>query len=315
MSESNLIRIKAFGARHFGSQLPRIELGLKELGAVLVEDDTSQPPDLVYANDEPRWQEAIDYRERLAPKAKLILTVLDVPEHNSNCDLSSLSLRLQRADAITTISPFVQGQVERTLGFNSTVIWNPIKDITNAERLAGVKKYPYRAMMVGRLRDPGKRAELAIRALIAAGFQENEVAVVGGEWPSWGTDMGAVSDEMLNSLYNSVDFVIVCSGFGGLELPILEAMAGGALPICCHDLTTFQDLGMPRRWGCHPSVYSLAHRLITLMNNPSFYREERKIAESIGQQVIREFSGRAIANRLLSVYELLTKPQQQPPPA
>lgn len=307
------IRYHAHGARHHGGQLPRIEDGFRALGAVEAPEDDSRV-DLIYANDEPRWAEAIQYREKVAPGAKLILNVLDIPEHSPNLDLADLWSRLRHADVITAISPFVVSQVQRLFGRNADLIWNPIKDINSAERRAGKRSYPFKVMMVGRLRDPGKRAELAIRALISAGYDEKEVAMVGGEWPHWGTDMGVVSDETLNSLYNSVDMVLMASSWEGLGLPCYEAMAGGALPVVCHDLTTFADTGMPRRWGCYPSAYSLAHRLLTLNNNPALYREERAIAEQIGERVIEQLSGKAVAERILSVYRHLSISCPTPPP-
>jgi glycosyltransferase involved in cell wall biosynthesis len=292
-------------------------LGLKELGVTLVEDGDPQPPNFVYANDEPRWQEAIDYSlsftsapERPQYQITLLLNVLDIPEHSPNCDFGALDARLSKATSITCISPFVHSQIQRIFGFNAAVIWNPIKAINSDERKAGVKKYPYRFLMAGRLRDPGKRAELAIRALIAAGVKEEEVAVVGGEWPNWGTNLGIVDDEKLNSLYNSVDFVMMTSQFEGLGLPCAESLAGGAVPILCSDLTTLQDLGVPRRWGCYPSVYSLGHWILTLLNNPALLASEKQVAEQIGQTIRTELSGRRVAERLLQVYQ-----QFQPQPS
>lgn len=304
--------VSTHGARHFGSQLPRIDEGFLSLGARLARE--GEVADLVYANDEPRWEEAIQFRATHCPNAKLVLNVLDLPEHSPTFEPGSLWPRLSQADSITAISPFVVSQVQRVFCQNADLIWNPAKPITCDERRAGKRAYPYRVLLVGRLRDPGKRAVLAIQSLIRAGFNENEVAVVGGEYPSWGTDLGVVSDATLNSLYNSVDFVMVCSGFGGLELPICEAMAGGALPIVCYDLPTFPDLGMPRRWGCHPSSYSIAHRLITLCNDKGLYQEERGIAEAIGDQMRVELSGAAVANRILSVYQRLTQPRSEGAP-
>lgn len=306
--------VATFGARHFGSQLPRIDEGFAALGRLTLSDGIggSGPADLVYANDEPRWEEAIQFRATHCPNAKLVLNVLDLPEHSPTFEPGSLWPRLSQADSITAISPFVVSQVQRVFSRNAELVWNPAKPITCDERGAGKRAYPYRVLLVGRLRDPGKRAVLAIQSLIRAGFNENEVAVVGGEYPSWGTDLGVVSDEVLNSLYNSVDFVMVLSQMEGLCLPACEAMMGGALPILAHDLTTFHDLGFPQRWGCYPSSYSVAHRLITLCNDRALYSEERGIAERIGDQMREALSGRAVAGRILEVYQRLVTPTSTP---
>lgn len=302
------VRYRCFGARHQLSQLPRIEAGLVLCGAVEAPLDSPEV-DLIYANDEPRWQEAIEYRDRIQPKAKLILTVLDLPENHweSGFNPQALFARLQKADGVCAISAYVQSQLVRYFGMRSAVVYNPIKPITPARRLAGERPYSYRYLLAGRLTDPGKRVNLAIQALTYAGVEEKEVAVVGGENIGYGTNLGLVSDEMLNDLYNSVDFVVMTSLFEGLGLPALEGWAAGALPVITSDLTVFPEF-YPRYWGCYPNPHSIAYRIRSLLDNPAYLTMEKASLMDRSQWIRDSFSGKAVAERILGVYERLIDP-------
>ena len=82
------------------------------------------------------------------PKAKLIFNVLDLPPHyidgskydisrypyinNPNRDFNpeKLIIWLQKADIITCICEEVKWQIKNWCGFDSVVIFNPIKDVS-----------------------------------------------------------------------------------------------------------------------------------------------------------------------------------------
>jgi glycosyltransferase involved in cell wall biosynthesis len=257
------------------AQVCRIRLGVKELarafGRDLVVVDDPCAADILYYNNPP-YAEGFKLREegRLKEGAKIIINILDIPEHlmaNGYCPYTTYSEALSKADGVTCISNYVRSQIHRYWpipGLSVRTIWNPIKPVTNDIRESNTRPFPYLAMMVGRLRDPNKRTELGINSLIRAGFEESEVAMVGPEYPGWGVNMGLVSDEVLNQLYNSVDYVVCPSHLEGLGLPILEAMAAGAVPIVCQDLTTYQDISLPLNWGNFPNVPSVSNWLMTL---------------------------------------------------
>lgn len=301
----------AYGAMGQTCQLPRILAGFETIGIENVTNPvtSSRPPakpDFIYANDSGGYEEAIDLKT-LFPESKLILNVLDICEHClPNLDLGRLETQLRAADAITAISPYVQSQLMRYFGLESTVIWNPIKDVSPTQRLAGIKHYPqFRAAMIGRLQDPGKRASLGIQSLILAGFNESEVAMVGSEYPGWGTRMGVVSDEVLNDLYNSVDYVVVTSAFEGLGLPIVEALVCGAIPIVCSDLTTFRDLELKREWGCYPVPHSIAHRLRRLQNSSFLRGWDHRCAALLGNRLAAKMGAHSVAHNIVNVYRSL----------
>lgn len=315
MDPVNPVTFRAYGGESPLSQVGRIRAGLSELGAW--EAPGGAECDLIYSNDAGTHEEAIASRDRYAPKAKLILNVLDVPEHCAPPQgdytpdkLVRLQSNLLRADAITAISPFTRSQLQRLLGLPAYLVYNPVKDVSPDKRLAGERPYPYRVLISGRTNDPNKRiGSLGIPALIAAGFNEHEVAVVGGEWPGWGTNLGVVSDDVLNDLLNSVDFVMSPTALTGLELGPIEAMICGAVPILCYDMSTFRDIGCyPQHWGCYPSVASIAYRLRVLMETPRVLEGDRQHCLALSDQLSEQLGKRAVAQRILDVYKRISQP-------
>lgn len=303
------IRVASFGAGGPLAQVGRIREGFKMLGAL--DPDDQHEAALVYSNDAGTHEAAILYRTLHAPAAKLVLNVLDVAEHCAPPQgdytpdkLIQLQSNLRSADAITAISPFTGSQLQRLLGLAAYIVYNPVKDVSPNRRLAGERPYPFRVLIGGRTNDPNKRVRsLAIPALIAAGYTEHEVAVVGGEWPGWGTNLGVVSDAVLNDLLNSVDITMNTTALAGLELGPLESMICGAVPILCYDMSTFADLGCyPQHWGCYPSVSSLAYRLRVLMDNPEVLAADKRHCLGLSDQLRHDLSGTAVARRILDVY-------------
>jgi hypothetical protein len=254
------MKIYCDGSRFYGDQISRIEQGFIELGHEITSYIAES--DIVFSNNpSPTRAQIIKDRNegKLKAGVKLIFNVLDIPEWCfPNVNLQSMYDDLIQADQVTSISEYVKNQLLRYFNLNSSVIYNPTKPINNFQRKNGIKKFPqYRAMMVGRLRDPSKRAELGINALILAGFKESEVAIVGSEPIGWGSYEGVVTDERLNDLYNSVDYVIMTSLGEGLGLPALEGVLGGAIPVVCHDLTTFNEF-YTSEFGNYPNPYAIS---------------------------------------------------------
>lgn len=296
-----MFKYKSFGARFEGQydcgQINRIDQGFNMIDGVLDEIN----PDFIYCNDGGYYDEAIKFKKEIAPNAKLILNVLDIPSMyiGINFDLGKMYEQLKQADIVTSISKFVQGQLLHYFNIWSNVIYNPIKDITHEQRKNGIRKYPFRAMMVGRVNDKFKRGNLAIQSLIMAGFQESDVAIVGSENPNWGSYLGIVDDEKLNDLYNSVDFVMMCSSFEGLGLPGLEAMAAGAIPIVCSDMPTVSEFYLPHLWN-YPSPQCISFFMRKLIDNPLLMLQEKKF--SLMNYGI-EFRKEKIAKNILLSYQ------------
>jgi len=153
--------------------------------------------------------------------------------------------------------------------------------------------------LVGRVNDPFKRGFLAIQSLVMAGFHENEVVTVGSENPNWGTYLGIVNDTLLNDLYNSVDFVMMCSSFEGLGLPGLESMAAGAIPVVCHDLTTVAEFYPPHMRN-YPSPQCLSLFLRKRLDNPEILQAEHDYL--MNSVFTYQFKKEQIAKNILDVY-------------
>jgi hypothetical protein len=291
------MKIYCDGSRFYGDQISRIEQGFVQLGHEI----TPHPHEanLIYSNN-PSPSRGLILKDKcegkLQPNCKIIFNVLDIPEWCfPNYDLNATYLELKQSDHVTCISEYVKTQLNRYFGLNATVIYNPAKDITDAQRKSGIKKFPqYRAMMVGRLRDPSKRAELGVNALILAGFKESEVAIVGSEPIGWGSYEGVVSDERLNDLYNSVDFVVMSSLGEGLGLPALEGVLGGAVPAVCHDLTTFHEF-FPPEFGSYPNPHSLA---LFLLKYPKSFN-----LDAIKKKVTEKTDKINVAGKIIKIYE------------
>lgn len=308
MDPSTPITIAALGGESQLSQVGRIRQGLAAQRSVTVTSDL-MAADIIYCNDAGKHNEALAARQA-GSKARLIFNILDIPENImepmgdfTHEKLVALRASLQSADAITVISPFVRSQLQRLLGLSATVIWNPVKDVSPDQRLNDQRPYPFKVLMAGRVKDPNKRQEtIGIPALVMAGYEEHEVAVVGGEWAGWGTNLGVVSDEVLNDLYNSVDIVMQPTLNTGLELPPLEGMICGAVPILCYDMSTFGDIRYyPQYWGCYPSATSVAYRLRALLDNPGLLIAEREHCLTCSESIVAQFGKDAVAQRIVEV--------------
>jgi hypothetical protein len=291
------MKIYTDGARFYGDQISRIENGFVILGHEITKYITDA--DLIYSNNSSpsRSQIIIDKKEgKLKRDCKIIFNILDIPEWCfPNYDLNTIHKELIEADHVTCISKYVQSQLYRYLGINASIIYNPAKDVNDAQRINGIKKFPqYKAMMVGRLRDPSKRVELGVNSLILAGFKESEVAIVGSESIGWGSYEGVVSDEKLNDLYNSVDYVVMTSLGEGLGLPACEGVLAGAIPVVCHDLTTFNEF-FTDEFGNYPNPHSISFFLRKDKNYFDIKKLQINIKEKLDKLNVSE--------RIINIYE------------
>lgn len=297
------MKIATRGARFWGGQLDRIERGFLELGHELTPH--LHEAQLVYGQN-PWYDEIVMDRKAGQIRGKVLMNVLDLAPHlGAEFPLMKLREQLHHADAVTTISDTVAGDLTARAGFNSTVIYNPIKDVVRT----GVKKHPYRAMFVGRVADRNKRALLGVQALQILGFQASEIVTVGGDAPFYGAEYwGVATDEALNDLYNSVDYVMMPSRHEGMGLPALEAFAAGAIPVICNDLSTrwefFRDI--PEYDQVNPDPVSIA-RFIAQFEQDNDRKTEFKarLHRHYLTHWQHKLSGRGVAAAILKVYENL----------
>lgn len=243
----------------------------------------------------------------VAKEKKVIFNVLDTCEHCVEHEeiVARLKTQLPLAARATAISQTVADELKVKCGVDAQVIYYPSKKVTQT----GVRKYPqFRAMMVGRLGDANKRAGTAVKALIRAGFNEGEVAIVGPEYLGWGARMGTVSDETLNDLYNSVDYVLALSRNEGILLPPIEAAMAGAIPIVAPDLSTFNEF-----WADSPlaasyrllnSADAVAKLILSIEADPTLKAKLRQDMVAYAETAFRpKFDRVEVAKRIVSVYQ------------
>ena len=164
------------------------------------------------------------------------------------------------SDAVTCISETVRDDCTERLNITPHVIYNPIMDVFLQKN---PKPRKFRALASGRLLDPNKRSHLGLMALQVLGVKSEEIAICGSEYPGYGENLGIVGVDTLRELYNEVDFVLVTSRHEGLGLQVPEAMAAGAIPVICNDLSTKQEflpsIYFPEYDEVYPNVISLVH--------------------------------------------------------
>lgn len=289
-------------ARFYGSQVQSIEAGFLALGHEITQH-VSQA-DIVYQNNAPYDGLIADKLHGDVINGKLIFTVLDLPFHISSFDYDALNAQLAHADAICTISQYVQWQVKTRLGRDSHVIYNPVKPVSLLGELD--RATPNLFASVGRRHDSNKRSHLGVHALQILGVPPDNLALVGSD-TGWGTYLGVLVDGNLNGVYNQVDFVLCTSALEGLCLPVCEAMACGAIPVVCRDMTTRTELLPPDLFPEYeevtPDAPSIARFIAQFMNNDDLKREfkERLYAHYQSTWAGR-LTGRAVAQAILDVY-------------
>lgn len=237
---------------------------------------------------------------------KIIFNVLDIPWHVPEVGelIEKLKINLKLANKVTTISKAVQKDIEKSCGIYADVIYYPMKDV----KFTGKKKYPqFKVAMIGRLLDKNKYAATAINALVACGFEEKDVAIVGPEYLGWGTRLGLVSDEMLSDIYNSVDYVVMLDKVAGIGLPAIEAACCGAIPIIAAHLSTLDEFWSQSPLGLHYQKCTNPSELIKLIKS---IESDKKWKEEIKTDILGysqlyfkpKFDKIEVAKKIIDVY-------------
>lgn len=234
---------------------------------------------------------------------RVIFNVLDIPWHVP--DVADIVVRLRDqlplAAKVTTISQTVAAEIAEKCGVRAEVIYYPMKPV----RFTGEKKYPqFKVLCAGRLRDPNKGMAQTVMALIRAGFNESEVAMVGPEYPGWGTPCGVVNDEKLNDLYNSVDYVVSLAVNEGIGLVPVEGAICGAIPIVTPRLSTYNEFWATSPMGIHyaslHSPDSIASLIRSIENDKEWKAALKTQMREYGEQVFRPlFDPVEVAKRIL----------------
>lgn len=292
----------------YGGQIDRIEAGFVELGHEIVARPSEA--DLVYCNDTGHCDQIVVDRRRGSIRGKVIITLLDIPEHNLEPTntreiLAELENTLSAADRVCVISVFVQDQLMRYLKRESSVIYQPIKTVTRKPVERDRRDVWFASF--GRRTDRNKRFSLGVRALQLLGVNYNQLALAGNDYMPWGTPLGVLSDTELDSLYNTVDFVFGLGRIEGMGLPALEGMAAGVIPILCNDLSTRQEFFpsavFPEYDLVEPTPQSVALFIGRYMqdNDAMQAMKDRLHAHYLANWQVK-LSGKGVAQAILDVY-------------
>ena len=241
-------------------QVVRIEEGWLNIGGSICKLD--ETPDLVFANDQNYYDEAISIKNKF-PQTKLILNILDLPKkYYPNLNLNKIKEQLNHADIITTISQFSKNQIKEFLNLDASIIFNPIKDVSfkNYDRDIDF-------LYIGRLWEENKRFSLALEALSLLQIKKHQFFIAGPDNPGHGLNyLGTVDDFTLDMLYNRAKFLICPTEYGVLGLPPIEAAICGCIPILCKDNEAVKEFNL-EKFAFDPDPRKIAERIVELNNS------------------------------------------------
>lgn len=298
------MKIYCEGSRFFGGQIERIESGFVQFGHELT--TRISEADLLYCNN-PWFEQLIKDKTEGRLKGKLIFNVLDIPEHIiGQFDTVKLQLQLMAADKVTSISQWTRGRVENHCAVQSSVIWNPIKPIIRKPRNSGL--WPF--ISVGRRSDFNKRSQIWTSALQMLGIDHKDVALIGNEPWIWGEYLGVQSDLALNELYNGADFVLATGKIEGLNLPVIEGMAAGIIPVICNDLTTREELLpasiFPEYNNVTPDSMGVAAFVARFLKDQAAMEDmKNRLHQHYLDNWQEKTSPKGVARRILNEYDIL----------
>lgn len=158
-------------------------------------------------------------------------------------------------------------------------------------------------------RDHYKRFDLVIEAvqfindkvltIVGPALSVDEAAKLDADIPGRWRYMGRLSDEALNTLYNSAFCFVYPSDSEGFGLPLLEAMRAGC-PVVCANMTVFPEVaGDAALFASEQTGASYAEQITRL--NDSELRDDMI---SRGFKRITFFTWENCFNRTLDVYQL-----------
>ena len=282
------MKISVFGMSPFSNL---IKEGFTKLGHEISDEN----PELIYANDPRGYKEAIQIKKK-NKEAPLIFNLLDIPWHMPNIQQQTKLLVnqfLNQVDFVSVISLKVKKDLSQFFNKKIHIIYNPIKDVYYDEKILKNNMF----LFVGRANDPIKRFDLVRDTLIKIKDGIKKIKVCGAENPNFGNYLGYVSDEELNNLYNSTQFVLLPSKAEGIGLPMIESMICGALPITCTDNETAKEF-LPRDFICAPDPKSILEHIKKLENE---YANKRNLAFEFGKRYKEKFNKSSIAKNILNI--------------
>jgi glycosyltransferase involved in cell wall biosynthesis len=308
--------IKTFGFRGSWGQIQRIEEGFRRIGCHVAGD--GEEFDFIYSNELLQGRDAVQCKA--ATGKPLIRHVQDLPAYEGTSVAKSIDeLRTHRdavlsgADILTTNTRFVVEQFKRFWDYDrAIVVGQPVQFDPD---LDGFRTRQRRnvAVIVGRLADPLKNTDLALRALSLMKKPPDLAMVWVGKARhrprSWfrrfriehHIEIPAVD---LGHLVKTSRMLLAPSLFEGLGLPPIEALAVGT-PAIVSDIPVKREIfaGTPMRFHKPDDAADLAKAIEALLTEPE---SGWKLVDAFAPRVA-DYTVEGVASKIVAAYETLRR--------
>jgi glycosyltransferase involved in cell wall biosynthesis len=257
------MKIKTFGFRGLVTPLFALEESLVKMGHEIVKDNTAVDLCLNLMLDQ-EYDQTIQYK-KLFPNCKLILNLLNYPTDNPTYT-NKLSEILPYADLITTVSEFTTRDIFKNTGYNSKVLYYPMKTISKIECK---KDIPF--LYVGRMYSEQKRFYLIPEIFRLLKIPSNYLCISGPEQSPFGQNLGFLTEPDLNSIYNRSEYILCPCSYEG-SMMMIEGIVAGCIPIVCNDNNWLEEFGL-LPFAADPNSESISQKIIEIHNNKKYYQD------------------------------------------
>lgn len=304
--------IKTFGFRGSWGQIQRVEEGFRRISCHIAAD--GEDFDFIYSNELLQGHDAV--RCKAATGKPLIRHVHDLPAYEGTAVAKSIEeLRVHRdavlstADVLTTNTHFVVDQFRRFWDYDrAVVVGQPVQFDPDLEGFR-TRQRRNRAVVVGRLADPLKNTDLALRALSLMKKPPDLAMVWVGKAKhkphSWFRRFRIehhveIPAADLARLVKTSRLLLAPSLFEGLGLPPIEALAVGT-PAIVSDIPVKREVfaGTPMRFHKPNDPADLAKAVETLLAEPE---AGWTLVEAFAPKVA-DYTVEGVANKIVAAYE------------
>ncbi|HLI21091.1 MAG TPA: glycosyltransferase, partial [Stellaceae bacterium] len=305
-----------FGFRGTWGQIQRIEEGFRRLGHRIAAE--GEDFDFIYSNELLQGRDA--YACKKASGKPLIRHIQDLPaQEGTPGEKTATELRIHReavletADVLTTNTHFVVEQFKRYWDYDrAVVVGQPVQFDPD---LKDFRERPRRdlAVIVGRLADPLKNTDLAVRALSLLKKPPNLAMVWVGKAKhkprSWFRRFCIehhieIPASDLAKLVKEARMLLAPSLFEGLGLPPIEALAVGT-PAIVSDIPVKREIfaGTPMRFHDPHDPADLAAAIEQLLDDA-----ERgwRLVDAFAPKVAN-YTVEGVAGKIVAAYESLRR--------
>ncbi|HVA16034.1 MAG TPA: glycosyltransferase [Stellaceae bacterium] len=310
--------VRTFGFRGSWGQIQRIEEGFRRIGCRVAGEGEGEEFDFIYSNELLQDRGAIQCKAQSGKP--LIRHIQDLPaQEGTPGEKTAAELRIHRqavldsADVVTTNTQFVVEQFKRYWDYpDARVIGQPVQFDPDLDGFR-TRRRRNLAVIVGRLADPLKNTDLALRALSLLRAPPDLAMVWVGKAkrkPHSFLRRFRIEHHVeipapdLAKLVEEARVLLAPSLFEGLGLPPIEALAVGT-PAIVSDIPVKREVfaGVPMRFHDPHDPADLARAIQSLLDD-----EESgwKLIEAFAPKV-DAYRPEAVATKIVEAYESLRR--------